>query len=91
MKSEKEIREKDPLDVIFVKKHPKKVYQKRLTRRNIPSWCHYHEDLEKDNKICCLCGTDIQFYQRGDGKVLHNLCMNCYYIRLKLKDWKIKE
>ena len=49
--------------------------------RNIPEWCHFHKDMNKDNHNCCNCGSDLISYQQGDGKVLHSLCYNCHYGR----------
>lgn len=57
----------------------------KLIARHIPVWCKFHEDLSKDNKNCCICKEPFQCYQQGDGKVLHILCYNCYYGRIKDK------
>jgi hypothetical protein len=56
-----------------------------MNKRSIPYWCHYHKDMNKDNKICCNCEAYEICYQEGDGEVLHSLCYNCYIGKLKLK------
>lgn len=62
-----------------------------MINRNIPSWCKYHKNLQKDNnKYCCYCGDNVVHYQRGDGKVLHSLCYNCFFDRLKLNKTELK-
>lgn len=58
---------------------------KNFVERHIPIWCRFHKDLTKDNKDCCCCGEPFQAYQQGDGKVIHTLCYNCLYGRIKDK------
>ncbi len=66
---------------------------KMTIKRTIPNWCNYHKDLAKDNnKKCCHCNENIVYFQTGDGKILHSLCYNCYYKRLKMgKIQKLKD
>jgi hypothetical protein len=52
-----------------------------MKQQIVPYWCRgiLHKNLEKDNlDFCCRCGLKKPYHQKGDGKIIHTLCSDCY-------------
>jgi len=47
----------------------------KIIKLEIPYWCKNKTDLKYHQEVCCNCGKEQQYYQEGDGKYIHNLCL----------------
>lgn len=61
--------------LLFALYRKKEVRSAMTIKVSIPKWCIYHQG----KKICCRCGKHGIYYQEGDYKNLHSLCITCYF------------
>jgi len=49
-----------------------------LNLLSYPNWCVRRKIGKEHKDRCCACGDNTIYFQCGDGKGIHSLCIDCY-------------